>query len=367
MASNKETAVSPQTAAETSAASFVPREYETDSGVPLLLRGDICEADLPKTVTVLKTSKGARVFLVGTAHFSPESCDDVTKTMQLCQPDILMLEICESRSSLLQLTDEEVNAAEADTDSAGSWDLMRRFIEQKGAVQGCFQYFLTRLTRRLSARLGRMAGGEFRAGYIAAKKIPHCRFHLGDRPIQVTFSRLLGQLSAFQKIRLFFHILRTEINVTPEDVEEYKNKDLLEKLLVELGEQFPTVVEVLVNERDRYMAFQLQCLCRQQPQREYGNNVVKFDGEAPVIVAVVGIGHAKGISQYFYEPITNIRELASVPRPVPASRLWVYTKRTAFYGLVFYGAYRVGRRFMPAVAIGWASSLYGNITRLMVR
>ena len=37
------------------------------------------EFDLPETVTVLETAHGSKVFVVGTAHFSKESQEDVAK------------------------------------------------------------------------------------------------------------------------------------------------------------------------------------------------------------------------------------------------------------------------------------------------
>ena len=41
---------------------------------------------------------GARVYLVGTAHFSRESCDDVSLVIQAVQPDIVMVELCKQVS-----------------------------------------------------------------------------------------------------------------------------------------------------------------------------------------------------------------------------------------------------------------------------
>ncbi len=37
---------------------------------------------------------GAKVYLVGTAHFSKESCDDVSLVIQAVQPDIVLVELC---------------------------------------------------------------------------------------------------------------------------------------------------------------------------------------------------------------------------------------------------------------------------------
>ena len=35
-----------------------------------------------------------------------------------------------------------------------------------------------------------------------ASKVPFCKFHLGDRPIPVTFKRAIAALSFWQKIKL---------------------------------------------------------------------------------------------------------------------------------------------------------------------
>ena len=40
--------------------------------------------DLPATVTKLETAEGCKVYLVGTAHFSKESQDDVEKVCLMC-------------------------------------------------------------------------------------------------------------------------------------------------------------------------------------------------------------------------------------------------------------------------------------------
>ena len=37
---------------------------------------------------------GAKVYLIGTAHFSKESCDDVSRIIVATQPDIVMVELC---------------------------------------------------------------------------------------------------------------------------------------------------------------------------------------------------------------------------------------------------------------------------------
>lgn len=60
------------------------------------------DENLPHTVTVLDTPVGSKVYLVGTAHFSTESQDDVSLVIRNVRPDIVMVELCSSRVHILK-------------------------------------------------------------------------------------------------------------------------------------------------------------------------------------------------------------------------------------------------------------------------
>ena len=40
--------------------------------------------DLPRTVSVLEGANREKLYLIGTAHFSKESCEDVHKVGKIC-------------------------------------------------------------------------------------------------------------------------------------------------------------------------------------------------------------------------------------------------------------------------------------------
>ena len=69
---------------------------------------DLDSLDLPETCTLLTTNKGAKVFLIGTAHFSKESQTDVSQVMRAVQPDIVVLELCKSRTNILHMDEETI-------------------------------------------------------------------------------------------------------------------------------------------------------------------------------------------------------------------------------------------------------------------
>lgn len=70
------------------------------------------DKNLPPTVTLLSNEFGSKVYIVGTAHFSKESQDDVSLVIRNVRPDIVMVELCSSRIHMLNL-DEKTLLEEA--------------------------------------------------------------------------------------------------------------------------------------------------------------------------------------------------------------------------------------------------------------
>ncbi|RUS77654.1 hypothetical protein EGW08_014577, partial [Elysia chlorotica] len=64
-------------------------------------------SDLPETVTLLEKD-GCLVYLVGTAHFSKESQDDVSKVIQATKPHVIMVELCQSRVNILKMDEAKI-------------------------------------------------------------------------------------------------------------------------------------------------------------------------------------------------------------------------------------------------------------------
>ena len=64
------------------------------------------------------------------------------------------------------------------------------------------------------------------------------------------------------------------------DIEKMKQQDVLESLLSDIGTSLPVLKDILIDERDRYLAHKI----RTAPGKK--------------IVAVVGAGHIPGIKKY---------------------------------------------------------------------
>jgi pheromone shutdown protein TraB len=103
---------------------------------------------------------------------------------------------------------------------------------------------------------------------------------LCDRDIRVTLRRAWRSLSWFRKLLLLSSLLEVlfeKPELTEEDLRELRQQDVMTKLMQELGEAFPGLKTVLIDERDAFL----------------GERIKRSSGQR--IVAVVGAGHVEGI------------------------------------------------------------------------
>jgi len=298
----------------------------TVGGLPAK-RQKVSDPDLPSTCTLLiSPNTGAKVYLVGTAHFSKESCEDVAKVIQAVQPDFVMVELCKSRTNILHLDEATILEEAQNLDMEKSLEILK----SHGTVQGVMYLLLLSMSAHLTKELGMAPGGEFRRAYIEAEKVPGCKVHLGDRPISITLKRALAALGPLQKLRLGWNILTSKESITREEVEKCKDRDLLENMLAEMAGEFPALSRVFVAERDLFLAHSLQLTA----ESTGGGNVV----------AVVGIGHVPGMVEHWGKVTTEqVKEVVKLEPPSLLGRVIRLTVKTAFWGGCLYGAYRITR------------------------
>lgn len=287
--------------------------------------------DLPETVTRLTSPDGSLLYLVGTAHFSDSSKKDVALTIRAVQPDVVVVELCQYRVSMLKM-DENTLLREAKDINL---EKVQQAIKQNGLMSGLMQILLLKVSAHITEQLGMAPGGEFREAFKEAGRVPFCKFHLGDRPIPVTFKRAIAALSLWQKARLAWGLCFLSDPISKEDVEKCKQKDLLEQTMSEMIGEFPALHQTIVAERDIYLAHTLRqaTRCVEAPP-----NAQK---EPAVVVGVVGMGHVPGIERN-WEKTLNINEIMSV---APPSRFgWVLRAviKGVMMGMLGYACYRAG-------------------------
>ena len=150
-------------------------------GLPAKRQRVVCPA-LPATCQVFTSARtGAKVYLVGTAHFSKESCEDVKRVIEATQPDIVMLELCKARTNILHMDEEAM------LEEAKNLNLERslEILKSQGMVQGVLYLLLLSLSAHLTEQLGMAPGGEFRTAFAEAKKVPGCIIQVTRSPARV--------------------------------------------------------------------------------------------------------------------------------------------------------------------------------------
>jgi len=271
---------------------------------------------LPPTVTTLVSPNSATVHIVGTAHVSRASVDEVREVIRFTRPNSVLLELCASRVSILlspQFEDKPPPSESNTTSQSQQPDqaqgqpsvaqqnpippVSMLQVLQSAKRDGIFAALLSYLYSNVRAKLKVLPGAEFRAAFEEAKKIPGCKIILGDRPIDITLKRTWANLTLWEKIKLVYTLIReSAIDITEEDIERVKDTDLFTAMLGELSKQYPGIANPLIYERDLF----LTCRVRECP--------------GPVVVAVVGLGHVEGIKKSWSKEIDS-KSLLTVPPP----------------------------------------------------
>lgn len=293
--------------------------------------------NLPETVTLLRMPNNTNVYLVGTAHFSESSQEDVANVIRNVKPKAVVVELCESRIHILRHDEKKLLEEAKDL----NMQKIRSVIRTNGFLNGMFYILLLNMSAKLTKELGMAPGGEFRTAMKEATKIPDCRVHLGDRPINITLQRAIKSLSLWQTMKLVWKLMSFDENITKEEVEQCKQKDLLEELMKEMAGEFPRFGQVFVNERDLYLCYSLQLASlHSRHQLQQSNRPL----EPFNVVGVMGIGHCSGVQKYWNSKTGIAEEIPNIMTIPPAStstRVFGASIRYGTFALVGYGVYRL--------------------------
>jgi pheromone shutdown-related protein TraB len=246
-------------------------------------------------VTHLKY-QGRDLYLVGTAHVSQRSVDDVARIITELRPDTVCVELDATRHQALM--------------DPGRWRNLDIFqvIRESKVLFLLASLALSGYQRRLGAKLGVQPGAEMLAALKHAEAIG-AEVVLADRDIQATLKRTWAALSLWDRFQLLGSLLGSAFakgDITEEQVEALKDRDTINELIREFAEVMPRLQRPLIDERDRY----LMSSVREAPGR--------------CVVAVVGAGHVGGMVGYLDTEVDR-EALSQIPPPTLRSRLvkWI--------------------------------------------
>ncbi len=213
------------------------------------------------------------IVIVGTAHISARSVEEVEATIRETKPDKVLVELDPRRLEALQ-----------DPDAWEGTDIIE-VLRQKKQHLFLLQLYLANMQARMGKETGIAPGGEMLRAIEVADEIG-AEVVLIDRDVGITMRRGFGSMGFFQRLKLFWNVWMEFL--TPAKAEEPLNvDDLLETdAITAMTEDFakyaPSVKEALIDERDAYMASHI--------------DDVRNAGQSAV--AVVGAGHVPGMLRH---------------------------------------------------------------------
>ncbi|MCC6620010.1 MAG: TraB/GumN family protein [Deltaproteobacteria bacterium] len=286
--------------------------------------------ELPHVTTV--EHLGKTLHILGTAHVSQASVDEVRRAIEVLAPDTVCVELCASR-----------HAALTDVERWKKLDIFKVFREGKtlfllaNLAVGAYQ-------RRLGQELGVMPGAELLAA-IEAARARGIEVVLADRDVHVTLKRTWSGLGFWKKNKLLAGIIASlfEGRKRPadgdgasaaEEIERLKEGAHISEMMQELAKVLPEVERPLIDERDRYLV---------SKTREAGG---------PVVLSVVGAGHVKGMVSHLHTPVDRA-ELEQLPKPRWYTGIWKWVLPAILVATFFIGLRDTEGKALEELLLAW--------------
>lgn len=227
------------------------------------------------------------IILIGTAHISKESVDTVVEAIQAEKPDCVCLELDENRfqSLIHKKRWESLNLLE--------------IIKKKQLATLIVNLLLSSYQKKLGMNTGVAPGSEMLEAYNVATE-HKIEVGLCDRDARITLKRAWRKSPFFKKSVLVVNLIGSffdKTEVSEEQLKDLRTKDYLSEIMQELGKALPEIKEVLIDERDIFLAEKI----KQQKGKK--------------VLAVLGAGHIPGIKKRILEDnASSLEKLSEIPK-----------------------------------------------------
>lgn len=280
------------------------------------------------------------IILVGTAHISHESVEEVKDTIREERPAHVCIEIDGGRFKTMK--------------EKSSWESLDivKVIKEGKAFLFLANLILSSFQRRMGSSTGTNPGDEMKAAAEAADELG-VPYHFCDREVATTLRRAWGLSGLWNKMKLLSALVSSAFSneqLSAEEVEALKKNGAIEDMMGDLAEYLPKVKEVLIDERDRYLAAKI------------------YACGSGKIVAVVGAGHMNGIVEWL-EKIhsgragTDVAEIETVPKPSIWGKVIGWLIPIAIVGLLVFGFFVSGKDITINRLVTWVL-LNGSLAAL---
>ncbi|MEA3253231.1 MAG: TraB/GumN family protein [Pseudomonadota bacterium] len=261
---------------------------------------DIAPPDTANGPREVVVSGITRYTLLGTAHVSRASADEVRELIDSGAFDAVAIELCASRHQSL-----------TQPNALADQDLFQVFRQGKAGMVAA-SLALGAFQQRVAEQSGIEPGAEMREAVTACRRTD-LPLLLIDRDIGVTLKRIYANVPWWQRASLIGGLAGSLVSrqkISSEDIERLKQGDVLESTFAEFAQQSESLYTPLISERDRYMALRLA----------EDNTPARYRE----VLVVVGAGHLKGLAEHLRAPLPAepAGERAALDAIKPRARWW---------------------------------------------
>jgi pheromone shutdown-related protein TraB len=237
--------------------------------------------------------------LLGTAHVSKASADEVRELIRSGEFDAVAIELCPNRLRSMQ-----------DPDALARMDLFQVIREGKAGMVAA-SLALGAFQQRVAEESGIAPGAEMKAAIEEAEAL-NLPVMVIDRDIGITLKRVYRSVPWWQRMNLISGLMASLVSkekVTADEIEKLKQGDVLESTFTEFAEESEHLYQALIAERDHYMALRLA--------QENGDSRYKR------VLVVIGAGHLKGMADNLRGHLPeNPQEQLSILEQTPKGSRW---------------------------------------------
>ena len=276
----------------------------------------------------INTSDGREIILIGTAHISQASKELVRETIEAEKPDTICIELDEGRLKSIR-----------DPERWKKTDL-REVIKKKQLATLIANLVLGSYQKRMGDQTGVKPGSELKeaADIATEKEIP---IVLADRDIKITLKRTWACTPWYRKLSLLgglFGSIFDKTEISEEELAKIKEQDALNSMMQEFGQTFPEVKQVLIDERDQFLAGRIK------------------NAEGKKVVAVVGAGHVKGIASIISEDkeLPSEEAITAIPKSSPIWKIIGWAIPIAIIASIIFVGYEAGVEKAGQLSLQWA-------------
>ena len=215
----------------------------------------------------------SRIVIVGTSHVASESLTRVDAAIEAYAPDVVGLELDRRR----------LHALENNLPSASFWHLWRR----AGFFSATFFTVGRILQQRIGTSLGLQPGSEMLHALRAARDTG-ASVALIDRDITATLAAL-KRIPRKEKARFLLDLIpgRTKADdaLANLDLNTIPADEIVETVLSQMRERYPSFYGVLVDDRNRTIA----------------HNALRLSRHFDTVLLVIGKAHSQGVEELLHE------------------------------------------------------------------